>query len=58
MRQLAHQVFDALWKSGQMSRVEAYAWLSQQLNVSEAHIGNLDIAGCHRVIEVVSRRKG
>lgn len=51
-KQKAHAVFDPLWKSGRMRRAEAYAWLARQLGVREVHIGELDIEGCKRVVEV------
>lgn len=36
----AHKCFDKLWKSGRMSRNQAYQWLAAKLNMSrrDAHI--------------------
>lgn len=52
----AHAAFDALWKEGHMSRRKAYAWLANKLNQTEAHIGEMSIGECNRVIEYVGRR--
>ncbi|MFP2239916.1 zinc-finger-containing protein [Pseudescherichia vulneris] len=40
--------FEAIWRSGKMSRTEAYAWLANALNISvnECHFGWFDIAQC------------
>jgi hypothetical protein len=40
----AHDAFDALWKSGRMSRTKAYAWLRKQTGLPErdCHIGWMD----------------
>lgn len=55
-RNRAHAAFDPIWRSGEMSRTEAYAWLSGQLGLSidNTHIALLDLDGCHAVIEVVA----
>ncbi len=48
----AHIAFDKLWKSGHMSRSQAYAWLAHELGMSRkrAHIENFDVAQCKYVI--------
>jgi hypothetical protein len=52
----AHAVFDPIWRNGTMSRRAAYRWLTLALGLSEpAHIGEMDIEGCERVIEVVTQ---
>ncbi len=40
--------FEALWRSGRMSRTEAYTWLAAELNipVGECHFGWFDISQC------------
>ncbi|EKS6335744.1 hypothetical protein OR191_002423 [Enterobacter hormaechei] len=40
--------FEALWRSGRMSRTEAYIWLAAELNipVGECHFGWFDISQC------------
>lgn len=46
--------FEALWRSGQMSRTEAYNWLAAELNipVGECHFGWFDIEMCERAREI------
>jgi hypothetical protein len=58
-KQAAHAAFDPLWKSGDMTRTEAYAWLADALGVSVAnmHIGMLDVDGCHAVIAAINGRE-
>ena len=53
-RMEAHRVFDALWKSGRMTRTEAYRWLAAQLHLPEgrAHIGGFEMDQCQNVIEL------
>jgi hypothetical protein len=45
-----HAVFDPLWKSGAMSRSEAYRRLSDALGLpaSETHVGMFDVETCRR----------
>ena len=47
-KQLAHAEFDPLWKTGQMSRAEAYHWLCGALGIprEETHIGMFDVQQC------------
>lgn len=54
-RKAAHEVFDRLWKAGEMSRTEAYAWMQSAMGMTkdEAHIGNFGIAECSRLIRAV-----
>lgn len=58
-RNRAHAAFDPLWRSGEMSRHEAYAWLAGELGVSAAncHIGMMDVDGCRAVVSAVVRRR-
>ena len=55
----AHEAFDPLWRSGELSRSEAYAWLARTLGVSPAncHIGMFDVDGCNAVIAAVAERR-
>lgn len=55
----AHEAFDPLWRSGELSRSEAYAWLARTLGVSPAncHIGMFDVDGCDAVIAAVAERR-
>jgi len=51
LRIAAHAAFDPLWKSGDMKRKEAYAWLKAALDVDfPIHIGESDVDMCHRII--------
>ncbi len=45
----AHAAFDPLWKSGQMTRRDAYAWLSEAtgIDADRCHIGMMDVSDCH-----------
>lgn len=59
-RRLAHTYFDQLWKSGEMTRTEAYKWLSQVMGLryQQAHIARFDAEQCRRVVLMVQRRQG
>ncbi len=58
-RSAAHAAFDPLWRSGQMRRKAAYAWLSQALGVerNDCHIGMMDQDTAKRVVQLVTYRK-
>lgn len=49
LRRNAHAVFDKLWKSGKMSRGEAYKKLSDIFG-KEIHIGASDAEMCKKII--------
>lgn len=53
LRNEAHRYFDQLYKSGYMSRQDAYHWLADILCVpySQAHIGYLGEYYCQKVID-------
>jgi len=51
-RQKAHKAFDPLWKSGNMSRSEAYKKLNACFN-QEIHIGQAGEVTCKRIISFV-----
>lgn len=55
----AHAAFDPLWKSREMTRSQAYAWLADALGISPAncHIGMFDVDGCNAVIAAVAERR-
>jgi len=55
-KRAAHKTFDPLWKSGHMTRSEAYEWLSKKLGVEKehCHIGMFNTEMCNKVIEIVS----
>jgi hypothetical protein len=50
----AHEAFDPLWRSGRMSRNEAYGWLARKLGIptSECHIGMFDTVACNTVVRL------
>lgn len=59
-RRQAKDLFNPLWQSGEMTRNEAYAWLAEQLgitNVEECHIGWFDVPECKHVVASVMARK-
>lgn len=55
-RSRAHAAFDPYWKSGAMSRTQAYHTLADRLGLprGRAHISWMDIDQCRRVVEVFS----
>jgi len=57
-RSEAHQAFDPLWKSGGMSRSQAYKWLGKAMGLSkrECHIGRFDPGQCQQVVQLVAKR--
>lgn len=57
-RQGAHAIFDSLWRSGEMTRPEAYVWLANALHiqVGRCHIGWMDVDNCNRVMDAVLAR--
>ena len=48
----AHEAFDVLWKSGQMSRTEAYLRLAEHMGLhpKECHIRKFNAEQCDTVI--------
>lgn len=57
LKKEAHELFDPLWKSGQMTRSEAYSWLANKLSIParECHIGWFDEDMLNRVIKGMKR---
>lgn len=54
----AHRAFDPLWKDGVFeSRKAAYSWLSKEMGVTEAHIGEFDTDQCKRVVRLSAARR-
>lgn len=53
-RNAAHAIFDLKWRSGNMKRKEAYAWLAEKLGLDrkDCHIALMEIEMCQRVVEV------
>lgn len=54
MRRKAHESFDQLYRTGYMSKNDAYFWLAVNLCVpkARAHIGYLDEYYCEQVIQL------
>jgi hypothetical protein len=52
----AHDAFDTLWKTGRMTRPEAYRWMQSTLGLrkDEAHVGMFDTTTCERLIDAVA----
>ena len=48
----AHKYFDLIWKTKQMTRTEAYQWLSNSLNTPKdyTHIGMFNVKSCQDVV--------
>lgn len=54
-RKAAHEVFDLLWQEGHLTRRRAYEWMREAMGLEEsAHIANLDLAQCKRLVELAS----
>lgn len=54
----AHAAFDRLWRSGEMSRSEAYRWLAGVLGLSldDCHIGKMNKAQALAVVAAVREK--
>jgi hypothetical protein len=55
----AHATFDKLWQAGgDMTRTEAYVWLSRVLSITpdKCHIGMFDIEQCKAVCSAMRNR--
>jgi hypothetical protein len=52
-----HNLLDPMWKSGAMKRMEAYAWLAKEMNISlkECHIGMFSLAQCQQAIQLLRK---
>lgn len=53
----AHRAFDPLWKSGRLSRSDAYRRLAEDLGIpiGNCHIGMFDVETCRAVIKAAKR---
>lgn len=51
-KQQAHTAFDPIWRSGGMSRSQAYEWLAVELRITNeaCHIGMFTVPRCERTI--------
>lgn len=52
-----HGAFDKLWKSGLMSRSQAYQWLSEKLDITrgDCHIGLFDVKTCQKTCNLSNK---
>ena len=55
----AHKVFDPIWRSGLMSRKEAYQFLAQEMGITseQCHIGMFNIQQCKQVYAILKSGK-
>lgn len=61
-KQQAHAAFDPIWKARSetsLTRKEAYAWLSEQLDINfkDCHIGEFDVIQCRKVVAICKTRQ-
>lgn len=58
LKKEAHRQFDPLWKSGLMSRKNAYKWLATMLRIpiEDCHIGLFDIKMCQKTINLCKKQ--
>ncbi len=54
----AHAAFDPIWRSGGMSRKDAYSWLASKLKIKkdDCHIGMMNVEGCNAIVRIVNQR--
>lgn len=59
-RMKVHALLDPLWKSGKMTRPDAYAWLAQRMGkpVDRTHVGYFRDAECMAAILALEARFG
>lgn len=50
----AHRLFDSIWKSGRLSRKDAYRLLQQKMGLSErdAHIAKFTLSQCNKLCDI------
>lgn len=60
MRRRVHSLLDPLWRSGEMARPEAYAWLATRLglDVKRTHVGMFREPECMAAILCLEQRAG
>jgi hypothetical protein len=59
LRMATHRAFDPLWKSGEMERPAAYAWLAERMKirVEDCHIAQFDTEQCETAIEILRKER-
>lgn len=57
-KKLAHSSFDRLWQSGNMTRPNAYKWLSESIGIAPeyTHIGMFDIEECRLAVRACNEK--
>lgn len=57
LRKKCHALFDPFWKSGRMTRKQAYSILAEKLGieVKKTHIAQFDIEFCNKTIEILEK---
>jgi len=57
LRDDTHKMFDQIWRTGLMSRQDAYSWMAMICGIPEqdAHIGNFREVMCNKVMESSSQ---
>lgn len=57
VRMKVHKRLDRLWKTGQMSRQEAYRWLADEMaiEISKCHVGMFDYEQCNLALACLYR---
>ena len=57
LRIQAHKAFDGLWKNGKMTRLDAYRWMREKMDLKrwQAHIAMFDEEKCKRLMELVAK---
>ena len=59
LRNRVEKEFQLLWYSGEMSKIEALAWMGRQLgkNRRDAHVRKLNEDECRKFLEILQKRK-
>lgn len=57
-RRRAHEAFDPMWRYGDMTRAEAYAWMARAMGLPrcKAHIGMFSAGRCRKLIRILRRK--
>ena len=58
-KQRVHRVLDPLWKSGKMSRKDAYKQLSDRLGIASqnCHVGMFDVQTCEAACRALTQKE-
>ena len=57
LRKQCHSLFDKMWKSGKLTRKQAYKWLQESMEISKskAHIGMFDEEQCKKLLTILEK---